>query len=241
MTQPPPTAAAPDKGLIARAIGILTSPKATFETVVAHPKPAAMLFLIVLVMSIAVAGPMLTGRGQQMWLDMNVSQMQASGREIPPQSLEGLGKVAPYSAYVTAATMFIFVPIATLFFSALYWALFNAILGGTASFKQVLGIVAHAGVPGALGAVLSAPIMYAQGVMTQAGPFNLSALVPFLDQTSLIYRVLAATSVFTLWGMVATGIGLGVLYRRKSGPISIALLILYFVIMTGVMSLFSRS
>ena len=58
-----------------------------------------------------------------------------------------------------------------------------------------------------------------------AGPFNLGALVPFLDDSSPIRTVLGSISVFTIWGLIVTAIGLGVLYRRKSRNIAITLIL----------------
>ena len=40
-----------DPGLLARAIGMLTSPRATFEKVVANPRPVGILFLVAVVIA----------------------------------------------------------------------------------------------------------------------------------------------------------------------------------------------
>ena len=47
----------PSPGLFARAIGVITSPKATFEQIVKNPKPVAILFLVALVIAISAALP----------------------------------------------------------------------------------------------------------------------------------------------------------------------------------------
>ena len=239
MTQPPPTATAPDKGLIARAIGIITSPKATFEAVVAQPKPVAMLFLVCLVLGLSAAIPQFTDRGRLAALDMQVKQMEAFGMNVTPEIYQSMEKRSVYAGYTTLAGVFIGVPLMTMLFTALYWAVFNAIMGGLATFKQVLGIVTHSQVIGALGAAVAAPIMYAQGVMSTSGPFNLGALVPFLEPDSIIAKTLGATNVFTLWGLLVTGIGLGVLYKRKGSTIGLVLIALYVVIAAGFFSIFS--
>ena len=48
--------------------------------------------------------------------------------------------------------------------------------------------------------------------------------MPFLDEASPIRATLGAISVFTLWGIIVTAIGLGVLYHRKTRNIAIALI-----------------
>jgi hypothetical protein len=137
------------------------------------------------------------------------------------------------------AGVFIVLPIFALLFTAVYWAVFNTILGMTATFKQVLGIVTHSSVIGALAAVVSAPIMYLQDkVPSFAGPFNLGALVPMLDPASFPVRLLSLLGVFTIWQIVVTGIGLGVLYKRKAGGITTALLCVYLLVMAAIAGAF---
>src|SRR3990172_2732977 len=82
------------------------------------------------------------------------------------------------------AGTFVFLPIASLFFAAVYWAIFNTIMGGTATFKQVLAVVTHSQVIGALGMLAGLPIQLMRGTMTMAGPFNLGALAPMLEEGS---------------------------------------------------------
>src|SRR5690606_2131298 len=118
-------------------------------------------------------------------------------------------------AYTSMVGVFIGVPVVVLIFSAIYWAIFNVVLGGTASLKEVLGVTAHAQVIGALGAVVGVPIQLMQGVFTASGPFNLGALVPMLEPDSLLAVFLGAISVFSLWQAVVNGLGLAVLYKRK--------------------------
>ena len=126
-----------------------------------------------------------------------------------------------------------------LLFAAVYWAVFNAALGGTASFKQVLAVETHAQVIGALGIVAALPITLMKGMTSMTGPFNLGALLPMLPEGSALATFLSSVSVFTLWQIVVVGIGLGVLYLRKSRNIIITLLVVYLIIMFAVSSLFS--
>jgi hypothetical protein len=224
-------------------MGIVVSPASTFASVVATPKPAGILFLVALVMGLAQGVPQLTDRGRQAAIDMNVQMVervqQFTGQPMTDEVYATIERRAAYGAYTAVAGSLIGLPIVTLFFGALYWVIFNAILGGTASFKQVLAVIAHSQVIAAIGLVLGAPIQYAQGAMSMSGPFNLGVVVGFLDPTSLVARVLGATSVFTVWSFLVTGIGLGVLYRRSGRNIGLALILVYVVIVAGVFTLFA--
>jgi hypothetical protein len=231
----------PAKGLFARAIGVLTSPKATFAAVVAHPKPAGILFLSALVIGLAQGAPQFTEKGRDMAVTMQVQQAEKfMGRELPPEAVDSMRARSAYGAYTTIAFSLIILPVFALLFGGIYWVVFNTILGGTSTFKQVLAVVAHSQVVGALGYVISAPIMYAQGVLSPGGPFNLGILAPMLDENSVVARVLAFTSVFVLWGLLTTGQGLGVLFKRSGLTIGIVLIVLYLAIAFGITSLFTR-
>jgi hypothetical protein len=230
MTEPT-LAQPPVPGLLARAFGIVTSPKATFEAALRLPRPAGILFLTSLLVALAAGLPQFTERGRQAALDMQVQQVERfTGQKITDEAYSAMERRSQWGGYLVIGSVFIVTPIVCLLLTALYWALFNAVLGGAASFKQVLTVVTHSTVIGALGAVLGAPVQYYQGTVTTAGPFNLGALVPMLDETSFLAHFLSSINVFSIWGVIVTAIGLGVLYQRKSRSIAVALLGIYVVI-----------
>ena len=130
-------------------------------------------------------------------------------------------------------------PIVVLLLTAIFWAAFNAILGGTATFKQVLAVTAHSYVITALGVLLSAPILYFNFQMVVGGPFNLGALVPMLDESSALKNFLSAVSIFSLWAWINVGIGLSVLYRRNPRNIAIAMVVIALLFAYAFGALFS--
>jgi hypothetical protein len=224
----------PDKGVISRAVGIIVSPAETFRTVIAQPRPAIILILVCLVFAVATTVPQLSERGRQSVLDAQVQAIERSTHQpITPDRYAAIEKFSHYTAIATAVSTFVTIPIVCLLLAAVFWALFNAILGGTASFKQVVAIVTHSQVIPALGAVLGAPLVWMNGMQSMAGPFNLGALAPMLDQDSHLLTFLRATSVFSLWQIVVTAIGLGVLYRRRPAAIAVALLLVYLLLVGG--------
>lgn len=228
-----------DMGVFARAVGVITSPTETFRAVVAKPRPAAILFLVCLVMSLALGIPQFTEKGRQATLDMQVQQFERfSGQPVSPEVYAQMEKRSHFNGYLTAGSMFIFLPVVSLIFAVLYWGLFNTILGGGATFKEVLAIVTHGQVIGALGAVLGAPIMYAQGQYTTNGPFTLGALAPMLE-SGFLSNFLSGIGVFTIWTLIVTAIGLGVLYKRRPGLIAIGLMLAYVAIVAAFTSAFS--
>ena len=89
-------------------------------------------------------------------------------------------------------------------------------MGGEASFKQVLAVVAHAGAVSALSSVFTGPLNYFRGAMGSAT--NLGVLLPMIDEKSFVGRLLGMTDLFIIWWLVVLAIGLGVLYRRRTQP-----------------------
>ena len=123
----------------------------------------------------------------------------------------------------------IFTPIMAVIIAGILFAIFNAALGGEASFKQVLSVLVHAGAVSALSSVLSGTVNYLRGTaMTSVA--NLGALLPMLPEKSFAANLLGAVDIFLIWYIVVLAIGLGVLYRRRTQPIAISLLSVYAVI-----------
>jgi len=234
-----PTAAAQPASLISRIIGVITSPRATFEKIVAAPRPVGVMFVLALVIGIVQAIPLFSEAGRQAMLTAQLEAMARSG-PVAPDVAARVEQFSHFMPYVAVAGTLIFLPVIALFMSALYWGIFNVVLGGTATYKQVLAIVTHSQVIGALAVLAGLPFMLSQPSLKFGGPFNLGALVPMLDETSRLARFLGNISVFSLWGAFVTATGLSVLYRRKMGGILIVVLAIV-ALMAYVGVIFSRT
>src|SRR5262249_2789229 len=129
-------------------------------------------------------------------------------------------------------------PIVATIFAGILFAIFNAALGGEASFKQVYAVITHAGVVSVLGAVFGGTVNYFRQRMENIT--NLGSLVPMLPEKAFVVNFLSAIDVFLVWWLVVLAIGLAVLYRRRTQPIAIALLSLYGVIAIAIAVFKSR-
>jgi Yip1 domain len=216
------------QGLLSRIIGIVLSPRDTFANVAAHPKVFGVLAFITLMGCITIGGFLLTDVGQQAWLDQQVSQAQDWGSDVSDEQYAQMEKIAPIVGYITIGVMLFAVPLLTLITAGILFAVFNAAMGGRASFKQLFAVVAHAGVISALGWIFVMPLNYLRETMSS--PTNLAALAPGLDEGSFIVHLLGTVDLFLIWWVVVLGIGLAVLYRRRTQPIVVSLLVVYAVI-----------
>jgi hypothetical protein len=219
-----PGATAVPRGLASRFAGIVTSPRATYDSVVAHPKWFGMLALTTIAVAALMGGFLMTSTGQDAWYEAATNR---PGMTEP--QMQAMERIAAVSGYVAIASTLVVMPLLVVVVSGLLFAVFNAALGGNATFKQVLAVAAHAGPVAVLAQLFTVPLNYARGTMTSAT--NLYVLVQsFVDEATFMGRLLAMIDIFLVWQLIVLSIGLGVLYRRRTQPIATTLLILYVVI-----------
>ena len=217
-------AASAPKSLVARFIGIITAPRDTYMSIVAYPKWFGMLALVTIGIAVLVGGFLGTKVGQEAWLDAALS----SGREFNEQQMQGMQKMMPFMGYITAVSMLVSWPFILVVISGILYAVFNAAMGGTATFKQVFAVVVHSGPIGLLTQLFTVPLNYFRGTMTSAT--NLGVLLPMLPEKSFLALLLGMIDLFLIWQLVVLSIGLAVLYRRRTQPIATALLVVYAII-----------
>jgi len=214
------------KSLVARFIGIITSPRATYEAVVAHPKWFGMLALTALGMGLLFAGFLFTKTGQDAWLDAAMNG--PFSRNPNEQQIQGMQRMAPYVGYLALVQFLVVLPVIAVVLSGILYAVFNAAMGGTATFKQVFAVVVHGGPISILSALFTVPLNYSRGTMSSAT--NLGVFLPMLSEQSFAAHFLGVIDIFLIWQLVVISIGLAVLYRRRTQPIATALLVVYAII-----------
>src|SRR5438093_6386455 len=179
--------APPPQGLLTRALGVIFAPKKTYAGVAHRPRALGALILTVLVIAGGWAMFVSSEVGRQSVLDQQARQSEALGRPLTDAQYQVLERVAPYFGLFIAASQLIFVPLLTLLFAGLSYALFTAILGGNATFKQALAVVAHAGFVLVAAQFLILPLDYVRESLTS--PTSLAVFLPFLEETSFLARL----------------------------------------------------
>ena len=219
-------------GVFARFIGIIFSPRPTFEQVAAQPRWLGMAALVGVAGAILIGGFLMTDVGQQAWLDQAVSQSESVGQTMSDEQYARMERIAPFVGYIGMAQMILGVPIILLVVSAVLFAVFNAVMGGSATFKQLYSVVIHSTAVWVVGWLFVAPLNYARGSMSS--PTNLSVLVPMLDEQNFVTRLLGTVDLFMVWWTVVLAIGVAALYRRRTPPILMAFLGVYALIAIGI-------
>ena len=194
------TAEAAPRSLLGRFFGIITAPQATYRSVVAHPKVFGMMALLCIGMAFLVGGFLYTKTGQLAWLD--AATTSSFRGPATPEAIAAMEKIAPYAWMFGVGQMLIVVPIIFLITAGILFAIFNAALGGNSTFKQLFAVVVHSSAISLLGQCFTMPMNYLRGTMTSST--NLAVLLPMIDETSFLGRLLGMASVRSHEGLRRT-------------------------------------
>jgi hypothetical protein len=224
-------AGAPALSFPQRVVGMVFSPRATFESVAAWPKWVDVLVLNILIATLAWAAFLYSPVGAQAFTDQMITQAErsaaASGGDVKAAA-ENMTRMFPMIRAFTLCAIPIIGPIFGVVIAAILYGVFGAIMGGGGSFKQVFAMSTHAGIVSLIGQMVVLALNYARGTMTSAT--TLGVFVPMLPEDSFVFKLLSAIDLVWLWYLVILAMGLAVLYRRKTSNIAISFLSLYFVV-----------
>ncbi|MCU0251372.1 MAG: YIP1 family protein [Vicinamibacterales bacterium] len=233
-----PLAERPGLSLPARVWGILTSPRETFADVVARPRWFGMMLVAILVTVVCTGGFLMTAVGQQAYLDNQIESTKRWVGEVSEAQVAGMERMLPYAAPISAVSVAIIMPIMWLVMSGILFAVFSAALGGTATFKQVFAVMVHSSAISVVQQLFVMPLNYVRESMSSAT--NLAVFLPMLDEGSFLAKFLGTIDLFLVWWVVVLSIGLGVLFKRKTGPIATGLFVVYGIIAVIVAAFFGR-
>ena len=220
--------ASASRSLPARMVGVLFAPRATYADVAARPRALGVLTAVMLVAAAGVFLFMSTEVGKNAFLDQQVQQREAFGRPLTDAQYDRLEAMVPYAPYFGAVFQLVSLPLLGAVIAGIAFAVFNAMLGGDGTFKQVFAVVAHSGVVLSVAQLFGLPLAYAR--QTLSSSTNLGVFAPFLEESSFAARTLAAIDLFIVWWIVSLAIGFGVLYRKRTGPIATTMMIVYIAI-----------
>ena len=222
----------PDPGLFARLIGVLFSPKETFAAIVARPRWLAVM-IVTLVMSSAAYYVILSSQDMQdAIVDQQVRAMESRGNVVSDQQIANIERFIGYLPVGYAVGIFVLGPLFGAAIAGIVTGIFTTLMGGNGTFKQVFAVMNHAGFIPAISALFIAGMLAVGAKPIGARPpgANLGVFLPMLEDTSFPAVLLRSIDMFLLWWMDVLAIGLGVLYKRRTGPIATTFIGLYIVI-----------
>jgi hypothetical protein len=220
-------AAVPRLGLLARIVGVIFSPRETFAAVAARPTWFGALGVALLVMGASQFALLSTDVGKELALDQQVSAMEAFGVTITDETYANMERGMENARYTGPVATIFATPLFMLLSAGILHVMFGLVGGGNGTYKQVYAISAHAAIISALQLVFTTIVTLAAG---RAAGANLAVFAPTLEDTTFAYKFLSYIDLFYVWSTFITAVGLGVLYKRRTGPIAMVLFGIYFVI-----------
>ena len=218
--------------LLSRFIGVVFSPRATFQGIVAAPRWIGMLVLIAVFMSLATFLFLSTEVGRQALLDQQVSTMESFGMTVTDEVYSQMEGRLSFAQYTGSIVQFFTLPIMYVIIAGILFAVFSAAMGGEAAFKKVFTVVVHSGAVSVVQQLFVLPLNYVRESMSS--PTNIAALLPMVPEGSFLAYLLGAIDIFVIWWVMVLAIGLAVLYRRRTQPVAVTLLVIYAVIAVAI-------
>ena len=221
----------PAMGFPQRVIGIIFYPGKVFESIRAKPSVLAPLLLVAIMAAGAAA--LLAPFGAQ----LAEEQILKLNPEAPPEVIEQAKQQATSTTNVVIGmtTPFITISIFVMLIALLCRMIYTIGLGGDASFKSVLSVVAYANLITILDMLVRVPLtLYQNQIMFS---MHLGSLVPFFEETNIVYLFLKSIDIFTGWWVCVLAIGFGILYRiptARAAIVPFGLWGLWIVIKIGV-------
>ena len=217
-SSPAVAAAAPEStNAIGRMLGVLFSPKATFESIARRPTWLAPIILLSLLSLglVGLFGHRVGWRGFFEKQDSNSSRFEQISPEQQRQTLDNQVKYGPPFVYGVAAVSTI---IAAVIIAAVLLGVFNGLGGARFGFKTSLGIVAHAWVPGLILALLGMLVLFVKDpttidlqnlVASNAGAFASG------NSPKWLVAMLTSLDVFSFWYMILMAVGYSAAAPKK--------------------------
>jgi hypothetical protein len=219
LTVVPPTQPAPQEPYTGsfprRVMDTFFSPIALFRRFGARPPWWDVMLLSVVLGVVAIALIPV-----EVWVNTTEEAMRRSGQEVPagmdPEAMGGMQRMVGLIGGVIVPWILLAIEAGAMVL------LFNVILGGSATFRQYVSVLAHASLISAVGGLATVPIILQKGVMEG---ITLGALAGGMDQDGFVYQFLNAWNVFLVWQFVVVGLGAATLNRRVSAGTAVGVLL----------------
>ena len=228
-TVAPAATATGAKSFPARILGVIFAPRAAYADVAARPRWLGAMLVVLLVTGGSTFAFLSTEIGKNAMLDQQRQTMESFGVKLNEQAIqrmeEGAGArpTSARSARRCSCRSRRSPSPASRSRSS------TRCSAATRRFKQVFAIVVYSGV-----------ILVARGDVRAAARLRArnacrvrrrsSVFLPFLEENSFLARFLGSIDLVRVWWFVSLSIGLAVLYRKRTGPIAVTLLVVYAAI-----------
>ncbi len=230
-----------------RVIGVLFSPKHTFEDIARKPSwvaPILLLTVIALAMNALLAN-------KADWRSFSEEQLMSSprGQQIPADQKElAIDRGAKGNQYFCYVRGVVGTSFLALFLALIYWGAYALIGGARLTFGKSFAVVAFTMVPGGIRELLGIPILILKDPSTLGNPYNFVGSNPgaymSMSDPKWLSALASSFDVFIIWSVVLTAIGFHCmdpkkLTMSKSAGIAVGVYLFFAVLGSAIAWVFS--
>ena len=205
---------------IARAAGVIRSPRRTMALVVASPDWAGVLLLATVVIFVSSAALLSTETGRLALVDQWERTALAFGGTVDDARYARFEELSAHGIGYAALTAIMTGPVLATGMAILLSFVLNVTLREKTRFAVTLAIASYASVALALRQLIAAPLNYAYE--TLASPTTLIHVLPALDEANPLARFLGVIDVFIVWWILLLALGVASTGRRQVRPLALA-------------------
>ena len=209
---------APEKvNPFARIVGVIFSPKATFQSIVRRPDWLVPIILLCIA-ECAVVGVYGQHVGWRSMLEKQLSNNEQFQQLKPDAQQERINTVMPWVSKIAYVEVIVGPFVAAFLFAGIFWLIFNMGAGAKIEYRMCLAIVSYSLVPTVLGSLLGVLIIFLKDPSTidlqHLVASNAGALMSS-DSPKALVAALRAVDLFLFWEMFLLAIGFGAAAPKK--------------------------
>jgi hypothetical protein len=231
MSDATPAAQAPEPAPsgVGRAVGAILSPSETFESIARRPTWLVPLLLWT-ALSLGITAMLLPKID---WEKMTRAQMEKSGQTVTEEQVQSrIAQSKKFGGVISYCIGAISPWVVALMTAVVIWGSFKA-FGWDSTFKQAIGVTAHAFLPGVLKAVLLLVLVWRQETVDpQALGDLLRSNLGFLvarDSSKPLHALLQSIDIFSFWSLWLFVIGFAAAAKIKRGSAAGVILTLWVI------------
>jgi hypothetical protein len=207
--------------LPARIVQVFVSPAALFDSLKEVPAWIGMMLVLVLV---SVVSSFLVP--EEVMRELVQANMPAGAEQAQVDQAVSIARVWGRTLALVGT------PLTIAIIAGILILVYNVILGGEGTFKQLFSATTHAFAIYTVGGLLVLALILARGEMTT---LSLHLLIPGLEE-GFLFRLLRGINVFSLWTAAVLGIAVSRIYPKRSAGSATVLLVALYVLLAAILA-----
>lgn len=204
-------------------INIFVSPSRVFQALAAKPTWILPMVVISLYVPILQSITFSSDQGREAMRQEIMKNPQAS-----KMTEEQMDRYLNATKYFIPASTLVAIPLLTFVAAGIVYFLMSILLGGESTYKQTLSAWTHTGLIGLVGAGVQTGLIFLKGSLT--ANTTLAAFLPFLEESSFLYKLLQGFDLFVIWQLAVLSIGMGMLSKVGTRKAATAIFSAFFVV-----------